>query len=90
VSRPDPTDDDSTDCSATLFRIYEYLDGEMTAEDTRRIAAHLDECGHCLREHNLDLALKELVRRSCQSERAPVQLRAQIMRRITTIQIQGE
>lgn len=76
------------DCSEALHRVYEYLDGEMTPEETERIAAHLQECGPCLREYDLDQALKALVKRSCQCEAAPTELRTQIMARITTIQVQ--
>jgi len=79
---------DHTDCSETLHRVYEYLDGEMTQDDTHRIAQHLDECAPCLQQYNLDKALKALVKRSCQCEEAPVALRTQIMARITTIRLQ--
>ncbi len=77
-----------TDCSEALHRVYEYLDGEMTSDDTAKIAHHLEECGPCLEQYDLDKALKALVKRSCQCEEAPVALRTQIMARITTIQIQ--
>jgi len=73
------------DCSEVLHRVYEYLDGEMTGDDTAKIKRHLEECGPCLHEYDLDQALKALVKRSCASEQAPVQLRTQIMARITTI-----
>ena len=79
---------DHTDCSETLHRVYEYLDGEMTPDDTHKIAQHLDECAPCLQQYNLDKALKALVKRSCQCEEAPVALRTQIMARITTIRLQ--
>ncbi len=59
------------DCSEVLHRIYEYLDGEMSADDVRRVAAHLNECQPCLAEHDLDVALKQVVRRSCSGETAP-------------------
>jgi len=74
-----------TDCSEVLHRVYEYLDGEMTPDDTRKIRHHLDACGPCLQEYDLDQALKALVKRSCACEEAPVELRTQIMARITTI-----
>jgi mycothiol system anti-sigma-R factor len=77
-----------TDCSEVLHRVYEYLDGEMTPDDTAKIKHHLDECGPCLHEYDLDQALKALVKRSCQREAAPVELRTQIMARITTIRVQ--
>jgi mycothiol system anti-sigma-R factor len=79
---------DHADCSETLHRVYEYLDGEMTPDDTHKIAQHLDECAPCLQQYNLDQALKALVKRSCACEEAPVALRTQIMARITTIRLQ--
>jgi mycothiol system anti-sigma-R factor len=75
----------SADCSEVLHRVYEYLDGEMTVDDTVKIRHHLDECGPCLQEYDLDQALKALVKRSCACEEAPTELRTQIMARITTI-----
>ena len=77
-----------SDCSEVLHRVYEYLDGEMTQDDTVKIKHHLDECGPCLQEYDLDQALKALVKRSCACEEAPVELRTQIMARITTIRYQ--
>lgn len=76
---------EGTDCSEVLHRVFEYLDGEMTAQDTAKIRQHLEECGPCLQEYDLDQALKALVKRSCACEEAPMALRTQIMTRITTI-----
>ena len=76
-----------SDCSEVLHRVYEYLDGEMTPDDTVKIKHHLDECGPCLQEYDLDQALKALVKRSCACEEAPVELRTQIMARITTLRV---
>ena len=72
------------DCSEVLHRIFDYLDG------VRRVAAHLGECQPCLAEHDLDVALKQVVRRSCQGETAPMAIRTQIMARITMIQVENE
>ena len=77
-------------CSEVLHRIYEYLDGEMSADDVRRVAAHLGECQPCLAEHDLDVALKQVVRRSCQGETAPVAVRMQVMARITMLRLDTE
>ena len=77
-----------TDCSEVLHRVYEYLDGEMGPEDTSHIRQHLEECGPCLREYDLDQMLKALVRRSCTGEAAPSELRMQILARITTVTIE--
>ena len=78
------------DCSEVLHRIYEYLDGEMSADDVRRVAAHLGECQPCLAEHDLDVALKQVVRRSCSGETAPAAVRMQIMQRITMVRLESE
>ena len=78
------------DCSEVLHRIYEYLDGEMSTDDVRRVASHLSECQPCLAEHDLDVALKEAVRRSCAGEVAPAALRLQIIQRITTVRVERD
>lgn len=74
-----------SDCSEVLHRIYEYLDGEMTPSDVKRVAAHLAECEPCLAEHDLDQAVKMAVQRSCVEGAAPAALRMQILQRITTV-----
>ena len=74
-----------TDCREVLDRVFEYLDNEMAELDCAKIKQHLEECGPCLQEYDLDQALKALVKRSCACEEAPVELRTSIMARITTI-----
>jgi mycothiol system anti-sigma-R factor len=76
-----------SDCSEALLRVYEYLDGEMSTDDCRKIQAHLDDCGPCLKQYNLDQALKAVIKRSCACEEAPLELRATILTRITMIRI---
>ncbi len=76
------------ECTDVMYRIYEYLDGEMDEGDMKLVAAHLQECGPCLHEHDLDAALKSLVRRSCGCETAPAELRVEIMRRITRVRFE--
>ena len=77
-----------TDCSETVMRIFEFLDGEMSADDCRRMQAHLDECEPCLREYQMDQALKMVIKRSCGCEAAPVELRTTILRRLTMVRIE--
>ena len=79
-----------TDCSEVLHRIFEYLDGEMSATDVAKVAAHLQECTPCLEEHDLERTLKAVVRRSCAEQAAPAALRISIMQRITTIRTTGQ
>lgn len=77
------------DCSEVLHRIFEYLDGELNADEIGRIASHLNECGPCLEQHDIDRTLKAVVRRACAPEPAPATLRLSIMRSIT-IQYRSE
>lgn len=67
--------------------VYDFLDGEIDAEDHDRIAQHLDECAPCLRQYGLEQAVKALVHRSCACEHAPERLRVQIVTRIRQISI---
>ena len=80
-------DADDADCAQALARVYEYLDGELSPADLDRIREHIDDCGPCLQQYDLDVALKALVRRSCQ-ESAPADLRQRIMVKITEIQVE--
>jgi mycothiol system anti-sigma-R factor len=79
---------DDPDCAAVLDRVYEYLDGELGPLDLDKIREHLSDCGPCLKEYDLDVALKALVRRSCACEAAPDDLRQRIMVTITEARIQ--
>ncbi|WP_370893554.1 mycothiol system anti-sigma-R factor [Janibacter sp. GXQ6167] len=76
---------ETADCSETLHRIFEYLDGEMTPDETARVALHLANCGPCLAQHDLDLAMKALIKRSCNQETAPDRLRATILSSFTSV-----
>jgi mycothiol system anti-sigma-R factor len=80
-------DNSDTNCDDVLLRIYQYLDGEMGEVDCEKIRQHLEDCQPCLKEYDLDQALKALIRRSCRCETAPETLRTQIMARITTVTV---
>jgi mycothiol system anti-sigma-R factor len=75
------------DCAKVLGRVYEYLDGELGPADLDSIREHLHDCGPCLRQYDLDEALKALVRRSCR-ESAPAELRERILVKITEVRIE--
>jgi mycothiol system anti-sigma-R factor len=77
-----------TDCSEVLERVYQYLDGELDTHAVGKIRQHLEECGPCLSEYDLDVVLKALVRRSCGGECAPDQLRTRILLQITEVRFQ--
>ena len=70
--------------------MYEYLDSEMAELDCAKIRQHLEECGPCLQEYDLDQALKAVIRRSCACEQAPEQLRTRILTRLTQVRVEYE
>lgn len=78
------------DCADVVLRLFEFIDNEAAPDDTRWIQAHLRECASCLRQHDTDRRVKELVRRACGSESAPDSLRGEILSRITGVSVRTE
>jgi mycothiol system anti-sigma-R factor len=74
------------DCQEVLRRVYVFIDEELQEADHSQIQQHLDECGPCLREVDLERMVKMLVARSCH-ERAPVELRQRVMFSIRQVQL---
>jgi mycothiol system anti-sigma-R factor len=72
-------------CSEVLSRMYFFIDHELADADSQDIQQHLDDCGPCLREVDLERIVKALVARSC-IERAPVELRQRVMFSIRHVQ----
>ena len=75
------------DCNEILDRVYVFIDHELDNASSEQIQNHLDECGPCLREVDLERLVKALVARSCH-ERAPVELRQRVMFSIRQVQIE--
>ncbi|PRB44281.1 mycothiol system anti-sigma-R factor [Arthrobacter sp. MYb23] len=73
------------DCDDTrMQRIYEYLDGALTREDLTEIKRHLDTCGECAEQYDLECLIRTMVKRSC-TESAPENLKNSILDRIHAI-----
>ncbi|MDO5635235.1 MAG: mycothiol system anti-sigma-R factor [Micrococcus sp.] len=70
-----------------LRRIYEFLDGALTQDDLDTVRAHLAECPTCQQQRELEELIRSEVRRCCQEEKAPEQLRATIRMRLTQIRV---
>jgi mycothiol system anti-sigma-R factor len=79
-----------TPCSEVLAELYSYLDKELDPRDRVRVAQHLDECGPCLREHDLEELVKKLVHNCCGHEAVPHELRAKVLARIQEVRIELE
>jgi mycothiol system anti-sigma-R factor len=78
-------DHHETSCEEVLARVYTYLDGELDQGGSGEVRQHLDECGPCLREYDLEDAVKKLVGKSCGCEPVPDDLRSKVLGRIEEI-----
>ncbi len=70
------------DCRDALDRLYEYIDDEVDSADHDVIAHHLEECGPCLAEFDLEVLVKVVVARSC-CDHAPSKLRDRVISEIS-------
>jgi mycothiol system anti-sigma-R factor len=59
------------DCDDALFRVYEYLDGELTVWRRRAITRHLDECPPCANGFTFEVELRRIVVSKCREEVPP-------------------
>lgn len=74
------------DCAEILDRVYVFLDDELHDQvDAATIRRHLVECGPCLRQYDLERAVKALVARSCGCDCAPEVLRVKVLARIREV-----
>ena len=76
------------DCSAVLQRVYVFIDDELETASVEEIRQHLDECGPCLDQFDLERSVKRLVHRCCGDEHAPEGLRERILLRITQVRLE--
>lgn len=73
----------SDKCPEYIENLYAYIDGELSDEQYEELKQHLVDCPPCLTEYERDVLLKKLVKRACQCEEAPAQLRTSILTRIS-------
>lgn len=74
--------DQHSRCERRLEELYTYLDEEVSASEAQVIRDHLSDCDPCSAEQKLEVIVRALVRRSCES-RAPEELRMRIVQRIS-------
>jgi mycothiol system anti-sigma-R factor len=65
------------DCDHAIYRVYEYLDGELTVWKRRAITRHLDECPPCAKGFTFELEVRRVIVSKC-SEPVPDDLRSRI------------
>ena len=74
------------ECLDVVEHIYEYVDGEVSPQALAAVREHLLSCPPCLEQHDVQVALKALVKRCCQ-DTAPASLRVRILARITETRV---
>jgi mycothiol system anti-sigma-R factor len=74
------------DCSEVIHQILVFIDNELDQASCGEIQQHLDECGPCLAQYNLERTVKALVARSC-TEHAPADLRQKVLTRIREVHV---
>jgi mycothiol system anti-sigma-R factor len=77
---------DKKDCSEVIHQMLVFIDNELDRASCGDIEQHLEECGPCLREYNLERTVKALVARSC-PEQAPAELRQKVLMRIREVHV---
>ena len=59
------------DCDDAIFRIYQYLDGELTVWRRRAITRHLDDCPPCAHGFDFEIELRQVIALKCRDEVPP-------------------
>ncbi len=77
------------DCDEAVHRIYHFLDGELTEERRRAIAAHLDLCGPCVEAYGFESELRRVVADRCR-DHVPDHLRQRVAEAIQHEQVASE
>ena len=65
------------DCDDAFYRMYHYLDGELTMERRVLIRQHLDDCPPCGQAFDFEAELRVVVSQKCR-ETVPDHLRVRV------------
>ncbi len=65
------------DCDKAIYRVYHYLDGELTVWRRWTIKRHLHNCPPCSHGFDFEVELRQVVSSKCRDE-APAELRRRI------------
>jgi len=71
------TGDHGVDCNETLYRLYTYLDGELTDQRREEIQRHLDECPPCFEAFDFEAELRIVIAQRCK-DHVPETLRQRV------------
>ena len=65
------------DCEKAIYRVYHYLDGELTVWRRLTIKRHLHRCPPCAKGYDFEVELRQVVSSKCREE-APPELQQRI------------
>jgi mycothiol system anti-sigma-R factor len=65
------------DCEKASYRVYRYLDGELTVWRRWTIKRHLHRCPPCAKGYDFEVELRHVVSAKCREE-APPELKRRI------------
>ena len=81
---------DRTTCEEAFRRLDDYLDRQLSADETRLIEEHLHECAACSREFVFEASVIQAVRRKLSRLDAPPALLDRITQQISRTAQEGE
>jgi anti-sigma factor (TIGR02949 family) len=70
------------DCEEALERLYDYLDGELTAARSEQVRRHLERCAPCLKLSKFESAYVRFLEARARTRSAPDHLRRRILERL--------
>jgi len=73
------SDPDFIDCQEAADRLYEFLDGELSAAADAQVRAHLTACAHCFGLFDFETAYLRFLEARARARVAPAHLRQQIL-----------
>jgi anti-sigma factor (TIGR02949 family) len=77
------------ECAEITDRLWEYLDGELAAEEAAAVGQHVAGCSHCTSHCCCDRAfLKLLVGVFARSSRVPPGLRGVVLARLAVVRLE--
>ena len=69
-------------CEEVADHLFELLDAQMPVEAAARLRRHCETCPHCSELAEAEIHVREIVKRSCCTESAPVSLRMRVTNQI--------
>lgn len=69
-------------CEEVADHLFELLDAQMPLEAAARLRRHCETCPHCSELTEAEIHVREIVKRSCCAESAPVSLRMRVTNQI--------